>query len=185
MFSEVLVPVHPPPPFLAQQFGTLMPNRHVWQAHLSSPQADPAGATGPPVTPVTPGPSGLSSTVSVFCFFRVRQKLPEADRKASHRLWPLAHARPAKAPSVGPLPYRPRSPPVEGRRPQDSTEAKAPLAAGLSPRITAMSTTGHCQRETDRWMDRRMEGRKGRISASTFPAPRPRNLRLTSSWPAS
>lgn len=139
-----------------------MPNQRVWQAHLNSPQEDPAGATGPPVTPVTPGPSGLSSAVSVFCPFCVRQKRPEADRKACHRLRPLAHARPAKAPLCGFPPLQAsvssvRGALAPGQHRGQSTMGRRSFSSGSQP-FQQQATA----RETN--TDRRTDGGKAGAS---------------------
>lgn len=88
------------------------------------------------LAPIPPTPWDLSdsqvpSVCSALCC--VRQKLPEAERKASDRLWPLPPAQAGKGlPCCGFFP-RPPCSPVEGSRPRTAQRPKHQLAAGLSP----------------------------------------------------
>lgn len=114
--------------------------------------------------------SGLSSTVSVFCSFCVRQKLPEAAKKPSNRLQTLPHAQASEGLPLCGFLRRPR-----GARPRAAQRPKHQLAAGLSPQDYGYFDNRPLpERETDR----QTEGRKGQASASSFPAPRQGNPRL-------
>jgi len=111
--------------------------------------------------------SRLSSTISAFCPFCVRQKLLQADRNASNRLRPLSHTTPSSA-SKGldsALRILPAALVSSGQGKLALGQPKGQSTSwpqGFLLRITVISTTGHCQRERERARNRQ-EGGKFRL----------------------